>query len=146
MGKGKILFFTEEIRFLLRDKKKLRNWISHCMDAENKVIGTVNVIFCNDALLLEINKKYLNHDTFTDIITFDYTENPEILSGDIFISIDQVRYNAQKFKVSFLNELHRVVIHGFLHLAGYKDKSNSDKELMRTKEDYCLSLQPEFFY
>ena len=145
MSKGKILFFAEDIRFLLKDKKKIRNWINFSIQAEGKSIGTVNIIFCSDSYLLELNQKYLNHDTFTDIITFDYSDQAENISGEIFISIDRIKENAKKFQVPFYNELHRVIIHGFLHLAGYKDKSRKDKLLMTSKEDYYLSLQPNFF-
>jgi len=145
LNSGSILYFTEDIRFLLRDKRKLRNWIYHCMKAEEKSIGNVNIIFCSDRYLLDLNQTYLHHDTFTDIITFDYSESRNALSGDIFISIERVKNNAQKFHTSFLNELHRVIIHGFLHLAGYKDKSKSEQQIMRSKEDYCLSLQPKFW-
>jgi rRNA maturation RNase YbeY len=140
-----ILFFTEEITFTLRDKKKLRKWIYVSIGREKSTIGSINFIFCSDAYLHDLNVKYLKHDTLTDIITFDYTEESGPLSGDIFISIDRVRDNAKQFGTGFVKELHRVMIHGILHLAGYKDKSAGDKAAMRVKEDYYLSLQPEFF-
>lgn len=140
-----LLFFNEGISFTLREKKKIRRWIYASMNLEKKVVGSINFIFCSDDYLLEINKKYLQHNTFTDIITFDSSEVDSHLSGDIFISIDRVKENAKHFRARFVNELHRVMIHGMLHLAGYKDKDEEQKKLMRSKEDYYLSLQPEFF-
>lgn len=145
MSANAILFFTEEITFTLRDKNKLREWIYASAGLEKKTIGSINFIFCNDAFLHDLNVRYLGHDTLTDIITFDYTEETNSLSGDIFISIERVRENAKHFGSTFVSELHRVMIHGILHLAGYKDKSDGEKAAMRAKEDYYLSLQPEFF-
>jgi rRNA maturation RNase YbeY len=115
------------------------------MRSEHKDIDFVNVIFCSDSFLLDLNKHYLNHDTYTDILTFDYSDASTNVSGDIFISIDRVKENAKQFKTTFLQELHRVIIHGFLHLAGYKDKTRPEQQLMRSKEDIYLSLQPNFF-
>lgn len=140
-----LLFFNEGNSFTLREKKKIRRWIYASMDLEKKVPGSINFIFCSDDYLLEINKKYLQHDTFTDIITFDYSVSDGPISGDVFISIDRVKENAKQFQTPFVNELHRVMIHGVLHLAGYKDKTSEEKKLMRSKEDYYLSLQPGFF-
>jgi len=140
-----ILYFTEGLQFNLKDRNKLRSWIYASMDLEKKDIGGINFIFCSDAYLHEMNLRYLDHDTYTDIITFDYTENTSIISGDIFISIERVRENSKQFGVSFVKELHRVMIHGMLHLAGYKDKTEREKTRMRSKEDYYLSLQPEIF-
>ena len=128
---------------MLKQKKKVRNWIISCMENEHRTIDSVNIIFCNDDYLYKLNKDYLHHDTFTDIITFDYSKD-RIISGDIFISIERVRENALTYKFHFHSELHRVIIHGFLHLAGWKDKTSADKQLMRAKEDYCLSLLPNF--
>lgn len=115
------------------------------MDLEKKTIGSINFIFCTDAYLHEMNVKYLNHDTYTDVITFDYTENPPEISGDIFISSERVRENAKQFGTTFVMELHRVMIHGLLHLAGFDDKTAREQQQMRSKEDYYLSLQPEIF-
>lgn len=115
------------------------------MQSESKKIAGVNVIFCSDKFLHSLNTKYLKHDTLTDIITFDYSESDNAISGDVFISIDRVKENAKKYKVFFPVELHRVIIHGFLHLAGYKDKHIDEKQVMTSKEDYYLSLQPKFF-
>ncbi len=145
MSANAILFFAEEITFTLRDKNKLRKWIYASIGRENRTIGSISFIFCSDAYLHDLNVRYLGHDTLTDIITFDYTDEAGVLSGDIFISIDRVRDNAKQFGSGFVKELHRVMIHGILHLAGYKDKSAGEKAAMRAKEDYYLSLQPEFF-
>lgn len=144
MTTNSILFFTEETNFRLRDRRKLRNWINASIDREQKVGGSINFIFCSDDYLHQMNIRYLRHDTLTDIITFDYGEG-ETVSGDIFISVDRVRENAKHFGVHFVNELHRVMIHGVLHLAGHKDKTAGEKAAMRAREDYYLSLQPEFF-
>jgi len=135
-----ISFNNQSIPFKLKNKAKLKLWIKSVVEKEKHTLGTINYVFCNDAELLEINLKHLNHNTFTDIITFDYTEGVKI-NSDIFISINRVEENAKKFKVSFEEELHRVMIHGVLHLCGYKDKSKSDTELMRKKENWALNLK-----
>jgi len=140
-----ILFFTEGLNYLIRDKKKLRKWLYASIVLEKRNIGSISFIICPDTYLHELNLKYLNHDTYTDIITFDYSDDTRLLSGDIFISLDRVKENAKHYHVSFVKELHRVMIHGLLHLAGYKDKTSEEKMAMRAKEDYYLSLQPEFF-
>lgn len=137
-----ITFFNEEIEFNLKGKQVLKDWISLVIESEGKKKGDISFIFCNDTYLSEINVQYLKHHTLTDIITFDYTaDNKGRISGDIFISIERVKENAESLKIPFVNELHRVIIHGVLHLLGYKDKNKVDKALMRQKEDYCLSLQ-----
>lgn len=137
-----ITFFNEEIVFILKNKQVLKDWISQVISAEKRKKGEISFIFCNDEYLSKINIQYLNHDTLTDIITFDNTEDYEgKISGDIFISIERVKENAEKLNISFVNELNRVMIHGVLHLLGYKDKTKADKAQMRQKEDYCLSLQ-----
>lgn len=114
-------------------------WLSKVVQHEGFSLGDVSLIFCSDAYLLEMNKKHLSHDYFTDIITFDYTES-EIVSGDLFISIDTVRDNAMDNKVMFHVELNRVVVHGVLHLMGYNDKSDSEQTVMTEKENWALSL------
>jgi rRNA maturation RNase YbeY len=134
-----ISFQNQSISFRLKDKTRLKAWIKTVTEKEKHRLGDVNYIFCSDDELLEINIQHLNHNTYTDIITFDYTEGNRI-SSDIFISIDRVEENAKKFKVSFEEELHRVMIHGILHLCGYKDKSKADAELMRKKENGALKL------
>ena len=133
-----INFFTET-DFTLPDQDFYRDWIHACMDSENYKIGTVNVIFCDDDYLLEINKKHLDHDYFTDIITFDYSDVEE-LNGDIFISIERIADNSFDYETTFDIELARVIIHGFLHMCGYKDKTENEEQQMRKKEDECLVL------
>lgn len=134
-----ISFQNQSISFKLKNKTKLKLWIKTIVDKEKYALGAINYIFCSDDELLEINIKHLNHNTFTDIITFDYTENKKI-SSDIFISIDRVIENSKKFNTTFENELHRVMIHGVLHLCGYKDKTKPDAELMRKKENAALKF------
>ena len=134
-----VSFNNQSIAFKLKDKGKLKQWIKAITEKEKHRLGTINYIFFTDDELLEINIRHLNHNTLTDIITFDYTEDKTI-SSDIFISVDRIAENAQKFKVSFEDELHRVMIHGILHLCGYKDKSKADAELMRKKENWALKL------
>jgi probable rRNA maturation factor len=140
LGKEKIFFFSENIPFKLTGKKNLQNWILHCIKKESGLAGELCYIFCSDDYLLEMNKNYLNHQTLTDIITFDYTDEEGFVSGDIFISVDRVKENAKKFEVAFDTELHRVMIHGVLHLLGYKDKTAKDREVMRKKETSYLKL------
>ena len=135
-----IHFHQEDISFQLQDIKALRLWIIESVNKENKSIGQLNYIFCSDNYLLKINKKYLNHDFFTDVISFDYSEENHI-SGDIYISYDRVKENAQEFSNTIKDELHRVVIHGLLHLFGYSDKTSPLKAIMKRKEDFYLSLR-----
>lgn len=136
---AKINFFSEEIDFKLKNKKKLRHWIEGTILAENYILKEVNYIFCSDAYLLKINQDYLQHDTYTDIITFDNSELENEIVSDIFISIKRVSENASTYQLTLLEELYRVMIHGVLHLSGYKDKSAKDKKLMREKENFYLS-------
>lgn len=135
-----IRFFSEEIEFKIQNPKKVKAWLNQSANRERKEIIEINYIFCSDLYLLKLNQEYLNHNTLTDIITFDYSQGSK-LSGEIYISIDRVMENSQKFDSGFVGELHRVIIHGVLHLCGYKDKTKSDKTLMRKKEDAYLSLQ-----
>ena len=132
--------FTSNTNFQLRHKTVLKSWIKKVVGKEGGEMKDLSFIFCDDMELLNKNSKYLNHDTLTDILTFDYSENNNI-SGDIYISIDRVKENAKTYKVTFENELDRVMIHGVLHLLGYKDKSKKDQKAMREKEDFYLSLQ-----
>lgn len=136
---AKINFFVEEIDFKLKNKKILRAWIEEALSKENRILREINFIFCNDAYLLKINQDYLQHDTYTDIITFDNSESKEEILSDIFISIERVVENALSFQIPFLQELHRVMIHGVLHLADYKDKSTKDIQRMRSKENFYLN-------
>ena len=126
--------------FEIADKSILKKWIKKVVKQEGSVIAELNFIFCDDEYLLEKNKTFLKHDTLTDIITFDYSEK-NTLTGDVYISIERVKENAQNYEVSFKNELHRVIIHGVLHLLGYKDKDEKHQKEMREKEDFYLSLQ-----
>ena len=134
-----ISFHNQSIAFKFKEKTKLKQWINAVTEKEKHRVGNINYIFCTDDELLEINIKHLNHNTLTDIITFDYREGNTI-NSDIFISIERVIDNAQKFKVTFDEEFRRVLIHGILHLCGYKDKTKADAELMRKKENLALKL------
>jgi len=138
---GLVNFFNEESDFKLAHPRKTARWIEDAVAQEKRKIEALNIIFCSDEYLGQINLEYLNHKTLTDIITFDQSENPTSLEGDIFISIPRVQDNAAKFNVTFDQELHRVIIHGVLHLLGYEDKSEAKKEVMRKKEDAYLSLR-----
>jgi len=132
-----ITFLTKDITFGLKEKLKHKAWLKDAAKAEGFTIGELNYIFCSDAYLLDINQKYLGHDTLTDIVTFDNSEDPKMIEGDIFISVERVRENAIKFDTGD-SELKRVMVHGLLHLAGYKDKDKAQKELMRNKENEHL--------
>ncbi|MFN8326684.1 rRNA maturation RNase YbeY [Flavobacterium sp.] len=134
-----MISFNYECDFNIVNEDEFFIWIENVINSENKSLGEISYIFCYDEYLLEINKQYLNHDYYTDIISFDYTEN-EVVSGDIFISIDRVRENALDYGVSFDNELKRVVIHGILHFCGYKDKSQDEERMMRLKEEEKINL------
>ena len=135
-----MIFFNFETKFDLDKEGEISMWLSHCISNESVNEGELNYIFCDDDYLNEINVKYLKHNELTDIISFDYSMG-KLISGDIFISIQRVLDNSNDFKVSFKEELHRVMVHGILHFCGYKDKSSKDKTLMRSKEDYYLSLR-----
>lgn len=137
-----INFFEEDIAFKPKNKAALRQWIKATIEAEGYKLRELNYIFCSDAYLLTINQQYLKHDTYTDIITFDNSEDEGIIVGDIFISAERIRENAEKFKVSDEHELHRVMIHGALHLLGYGDKGAEKKQLMTNKEDEYLAKFP----
>lgn len=133
----KIIYNIEDIDFQLPSEAPLSIWIEKTIQSEGKKLGNVSYIFCSDDYLHEMNVEYLAHDTLTDVITFPYNRNP--IEGDIFISIDRVRDNAQDLGVSFDIELHRVMIHGVLHLCGYKDETDEEEALMRQKEDEYLA-------
>lgn len=135
-----VSFHSEQINFSISDEHAVASWLHDVCVAEGKSLEAVSYIFCSDEYLLEMNRQYLNHDYYTDVITFDYCE-AEAVSGDVFISIDRVEENAQNVGVSKQDELHRVMVHGLLHLIGYGDKSEADKEQMTQKEDYYLSLR-----
>ena len=136
-----IEFFSEDIDFSLSHEAKIASWLKAVVEAENGILRQVNYIFCNDQYLHNINVKYLNHDTYTDVITFPYAEAH--VEGDIFISIDRIEENAVAFHVPFVQELHRVMVHGLLHLLGYLDKSPEEKTIMTSKEDFYLKMLQE---
>lgn len=138
-----IQYFYEDTDFILKPVEKMTNWLLHSIASEHKTISLINYIFCSDEYLHKVNVEYLNHDYYTDIITFDNSESPDEIEGDIFISIDRVSDNAQNEGVPFIKELRRVMIHGVLHLIGYNDKTDEEQILMRQKENEYLSL-PEF--
>lgn len=134
-----IQFFSEDTDFILDQASLIVDWIDTIISKEKKSLQQINFILCSDKYLHKINVEYLNHDTFTDIITFPYSE-PPIIHSDIFISVERVEENAKKFKTSFTDELHRVIIHGVLHLCGYGDKTEEEKSFMREKENEALVL------
>jgi len=136
-----VSFSTVEIKFDLSNKLKVKSWVKSIITSEGKSLGDITYIFCSDTYLGSINEKYLKHHTLTDIITFDYSDKGKI-SGDIFISIDRIKENSGSFKTTFNEEFSRVMAHGILHLVGYKDKTNEEKIIMRSKEDYYLSSSP----
>lgn len=136
-----ISFSTVETNYNLKNKLKVKNWIKSILEIENKSAGDITYVFCTDEYLLGMNEKYLKHDTLTDIITFDYSENGK-LSGDIFISIERVKENSVSFNTTLNQELGRVMAHGVLHLSGYNDKNPEDKKMMRSKEDFYLASFP----
>src|SRR5690606_9717727 len=135
----KMITFNYETDFQLDSEQKYKDWIAQVIESENKEEGEINYIFCDDDYLYEINVQYLEHETLTDIISFDYTLG-DLISGDIFISIERVKDNAQDFEVSFEEELKRVMVHGVLHYCGYKDKTEADENLMRTKEEEKMKM------
>lgn len=134
-----MISFNYETEFSLINEDEYSTWIAAIIESESKLLGEVNYIFCNDDYLHKINVDYLDHDTLTDIISFDYTEG-DIISGDIFISIERVVDNAKDYNVSFDNELLRVLAHGVLHYCGYKDKSDTDAAIMRSKEEDKIQM------
>jgi rRNA maturation RNase YbeY len=134
-----MISFNYELDFKLDDEQLFSDWLSKVISSENKREGEINYIFCDDSYLIEINKQYLAHDSLTDIISFDYSIGNE-LHGDVFISVERVIENAQDFKVTFEEELRRVIVHGILHYCGYKDKNEEDKKLMRQKEEEKMKM------
>ncbi len=140
-----ITFICEKVNFFLKDKKRIQNWIRTTIQTEKQAGGTLCFVFCTDGHLLEMNKKFLKHDYYTDILSFDYStpseknKNVRIISGDLLISLDRVMENAKELGHNFDEELRRVMIHGILHLLGYSDKTVSEKAKMRKKENACLA-------
>ena len=133
-------FRSEDILFELNQKPAIISWLSYSITSENKIPVDISYIFCSDDFLHDMNIKYLNHSTLTDIITFDYCQG-NLINGEMFISIDRIKDNAKDFDVSFEKELHRVMVHGIMHLCGYKDKTVEDQNVMSLKEDFYLNLR-----
>ena len=136
-----IHFYSKGIPFIIKHKTKLRSWIHNTISDNQKKPLLINYIFTTDKYLGEINKDFLKHDTYTDIITFDQSSDPYQIEADIFISVERIKENAKNFNVTFTNELHRVMIHGILHLLGYKDKNESQRAEMRKIENHYLALR-----
>lgn len=141
----KFQFFSEDYPFTPKSKGKLRLWLTSVIVKENKIPWYINFIFCSDDYLLELNRNYLKHDTLTDVITFPFGDDDVNVSGDIYISIPRVKENAEKFGQEFDYELQRVMVHGVLHLLGYKDKTKSAKSEMTAKENLYLAWIPAIF-
>lgn len=135
-----ISYFFQDADFQFKHRRFNNQWLRMVAESEIRRIGDVNIIFCSDNYILDVNLKYLQHDYFTDIITFDYCEN-NVLSGDLFISVDSVRENSVFYNTEFEDELNRVMVHGILHLIGYDDHTEEDQKVMREKENYYLSLR-----
>ena len=135
-----VSYFLQDIDFVFKHKRLNNSWLKLVAESEIKKLGNINIIFCSDNYILDVNVKYLGHDYFTDIITFDYCVK-NILSGDLFISIDTVRDNAEFYKTEFNDELNRVIVHGLLHLIGYDDHTPEEQKIMREKENYYLELR-----
>ena len=136
-----INFFSQKPRFRLSNPKKTSYWIKKTIEKEGASLISLNYIFCSDEYLADINVRFLKHNTLTDIITFNYNPSKTEIEGEIYISVDRVRENAETFGTGFQTELNRVIIHGVLHLLGYNDKTKSQKKAMREKEDSYLSLR-----
>ncbi|WP_298349769.1 rRNA maturation RNase YbeY [uncultured Dokdonia sp.] len=132
--------FNSTNDFELVNPEQIITWLEGVISAEKMIVGELNYIFCDDAYLHKINVDFLDHDTFTDIISFDYTQG-NVVSGDMYISVERVEENAQDFNCSFRDELSRVMVHGILHYCGYKDKSTEEAKLMRSKENTYLALR-----
>ena len=135
-----ISYYFEDTDFIFKGKTRNSKWLRLVAESEIRKIGDISIIFCSDNYILDVNQQYLQHDYFTDIITFDYCEGDK-LSGDLFISVDSVRENAIEYGTEFIEELHRVIVHGVLHLIGYDDHNDDDIAMMRKKENYYLSLR-----
>ncbi len=134
-----ISFFWEDVEEIEFNCDKVIKWIQKVVNAEGSTFGFFNIIFCSDEFLLDMNKKYLNHDYYTDIITFDYNDD-DCVSGDLFISVDRVHFNASEYNSGFYEELYRVIVHGVLHVLGYSDKTDSEVKTMRKKENAYLKF------
>lgn len=135
-----IYFSAHEVKVGLKERTRLKGFIQELFKREEQGLSNLQYVFCTDEYLLQINQEFLNHDTYTDIVTFELSPDPEVTEGEIYISIDRVKENADQYEVTENYELHRVMFHGALHLCGYKDKTKKDVELMRQKEDEYLKL------
>ncbi len=138
-----INYCFEDTKFVFNCKRANSRWLRLVADTELKTLGAISIVFCSDNYILDINQRYLQHDYFTDIITFDYCEG-DTLSGDLFVSVDSVRENSVEYGTEFDDELNRVIVHGLLHLCGYDDHTEEQIKVMREKEDYYLSLRKHF--
>ena len=136
-----VSFYSKYETFSLQGEDEYRKWIFQTVNDEGKRVGEIQYIFCSDDCLLDINKRFLDHDYYTDIVTFPLSESDQVISGEIYISVDRVRENAANNSVDFGTELARVIIHGILHLIGYDDQTEEEKRVMRSKEDYYLTLK-----
>lgn len=134
-----VSYYTQDIDFTFKNRRLTNRWLKMVAESEIKVLGDISIVFCSDNYILSVNMQYLQHDYFTDIITFDYCEG-NVLSGDLVISVDSVRENAHFYGIEFPDELNRVIVHGLLHLIGYNDHTDEEKKLMRSKEDYYLDI------
>lgn len=139
---AKISFINSQHNYVLKNKNVIKKWIIWTIEKEKKCLKSLNIVFCSEKEMHDLNLKYLNHDTRTDVITFDYTNGKEI-EGEICINVEMVKENSKKYSVDFKFEMQRVIIHGVLHLLGYKDKSKKDKGIMKSKEDFYLTQIPE---
>ena len=135
-----VSYFTQDTSFVFKGKRLNNSWLKMVAGSEIRRLGDLSIIFCSDNYILDVNMKFLSHDYFTDIITFDYCEG-KTLSGDLFISIDSVRENASFYGSEFSDELNRVIVHGLLHLIGYDDHNENDRKIMREKENYYLEIR-----
>ncbi|MBO8474697.1 MAG: rRNA maturation RNase YbeY [Bacteroidetes bacterium] len=135
-----ILYNFQDTKFVFKYKSLNNRWLKMVAESEIRRIGDISIIFCSDNYILEVNRKYLGHDYFTDIITFDYCSG-NVLSGDLFISVDSVKENSVEYGTEFEDELNRVIVHGILHLIGYDDHTEEDVKVMREKENYYLDLR-----
>jgi len=133
-------FYFEKVGLTLKERGKLKCFINSLIAKEKKNLNNLNYIFCNDNALLEINRKYLNHNFYTDVISFDLSSSRKEILADVYISVDRIRENAKSFKTTLKEELHRVMLHGLLHLCGYNDKTEVQRQLIRKKEDFYLNL------
>lgn len=138
MSVSSIHFFTEDVNYLIKQKRIIKDWLLSVIQSEDYSLQELNFILCSDEYLLGMNRQYLNHDTYTDVITFDNSDQSKVIAGDIFISIERVKENANSLKVHVSEELNRVMVHGTLHLLGYKDKTKTAKGQMTAKEDFYL--------